>query len=244
VQHDTITEKLEEAHLERQQKEALRKKESTADSGDDKKAPADVEKLCVLVYTHGDERLKTNALLCHVYHHALHDRFHQARDLMLMRCVAFSPQRFFELSLSLTCSLASAIHSHIQDNIQHMDARMQVLFNRAMVQLGLCAFRKGAIYEAHSCLSDICSGKTREYLAQGMSSARFQEKSPEQEKLEKLRQVPFHMHINLDLLDTVHLTTAMLLEIPNMAAHPHDIRPKVYCRSLASLLSSCFCYMR
>lgn len=104
---------------------------------------------------------------------------------------------------------------------------MQVLFNRAMVQLGLCAFRNGLIYEAHSCLADICSGKTREYLAQGMSSSRFQEKNPEQEKLEKLRQVPFHMHINLDLLDTVHFTTAMLLEIPNMAAHPHDIRPKV-----------------
>ncbi len=203
-QHDTITEKLEEAHLERQQKEAQKKKEGVAEAvADDKKSSTDVEKLCVLVYTHGDERLKTNALLCHVYHHALHDRFHQARDLMLM--------------------------SHIQDNIQHMDARMQVLFNRAMVQLGLSAFRRGAIYEAHSCLSDICSGKTREYLAQGMSSARFQEKTPEQEKLEKLRQVPFHMHINLDLLDTVHLTTAMLLEIPNMAAHPHDIRPKVPC---------------
>jgi len=213
--HDTISEKLEEAHLERQ-KEAQKKKEGAAEaSADEKKSTAagvDMEKLCVLIYTYGDERLKTNALLCHVYHHALHDRFHQGRDLMLM--------------------------SHLQDNIQHMDARMQVLFNRAMVQLGLSAFRKGYIYEAHSCLSDICSGKTREYLAQGMSSARFQEKNPEQEKLEKLRQVPFHMHINLDLLDTVHLTTAMLLEIPNMAAHPHDIRPKVISRALRRSLDS------
>jgi len=110
-----------------------------------------------------------------------------------------------------------------------MEARMQVLFNRAMAQLGLCAFRKGHVQEAHACLADICSGKTKEYLAQGMSNARYQEKNPEQEKLEKLRQVPFHMHINLDLLETVHLSTAMLLEIPNMAAHPHDIRPKVLC---------------
>jgi len=210
--HDTISEKLEEAHMERQ-KDA-QKKEGALETGDVEKRPSsgDMEKLSVLIYTHGDERLKTNALLCHVYHHALHDRFHQARDLMLM--------------------------SHIQDNIQHMEARMQVLFNRAMAQLGLCAFRKGHVQEAHACLADICSGKTKEYLAQGMSNARYQEKNPEQEKLEKLRQVPFHMHINLDLLETVHLSTAMLLEIPNMAAHPHDIRPKIISRALRRFLDS------
>ena len=29
-------------------------------------------------------RIRTRAMLCHIYHHALHDRWFQAHDLMLM----------------------------------------------------------------------------------------------------------------------------------------------------------------
>ncbi len=43
------------------------------------------------------------------------------------------------------------------------------------------------------------------------------ERSAEQEKLERRRHVPFHMHINLELMECVYLTSAMLHEIPYMA---------------------------
>ena len=45
-------------------------------------------------------RIRTRSMLCHIYHHALHDRWFQARDLMLM--------------------------SHLQESIQHSDVETQV----------------------------------------------------------------------------------------------------------------------
>ena len=150
---------------------------------------AHLERLCSFIFQHGDERYKTRALLCAVYHHALHDRYYHARDLFLI--------------------------SHIQESIDKAETKTQILYNRALVTLGLAAFRQGLIVKAHDCLSIICSGRVRELLAQGQS--RWHEKDPEQEKAERRRQMPYHMHINPDLLDCCHLTCAMLLELPQMA---------------------------
>ncbi|KYO41055.1 eukaryotic translation initiation factor 3 subunit C-like protein [Alligator mississippiensis] len=162
-----------------------------------------MERLCKFIYARDrTDRIRTCAILCHIYHHALHSRWYAARDLMLM--------------------------SHLQDNIQHADPPVQILYNRTMVQLGICAFRQGLIKDAHNALLDIqSSGRAKELLGQGLLLRSLQERNSEQEKVEKRRQVPFHMHVNLELLECVYLVSAMLLEIPYMAAHELDARRRM-----------------
>lgn len=66
-----------------------------------KTSSAIMDRLCKFIYTRDTtNRIRTQAILSHIYHHALHDRYFEARDLMLM--------------------------SHLQDNIQYSDIPTQV----------------------------------------------------------------------------------------------------------------------
>jgi hypothetical protein len=160
----------------------------------------ELARLAAFLYRHGDSRAKTRAALMHMFHHALHDRFGPARDLLHM--------------------------SKLQDTIGGTDVRVQILFNRVQAQLGIAAFRVGAWAEAHECLAELCgSGHTKELLAQGISQVyRNGERDVVSEREERRRLVPYHMHIPVELVDAVHLTAAMLLEVPNIAAAEHDPR--------------------
>nr|CAI5823990.1 unnamed protein product [Callosobruchus analis] len=174
----------------------------------------EMEKLCKYIYANDKtDRLRTRAILSHIYHHALHDNWFAARDLVLM--------------------------SHLQETIQHSDPSTQILYNRMMAHLGLCAFRHGNIKDAHNCLVDLMmTGKPKELLAQGLLPQRQHERSKEQEKIEKQRQMPFHMHINLELLECVYLVSAMLIEIPYMAAHEFDARRRMISKTFYQQLRS------
>lgn len=75
-------------------------------------------------------------------------------------------------------------------------------------------------------------------LPQGMAMGKFQDKTPEQELLEKRRQMPFHMHISLELLESSCLLAAMLLEVPNMAANPLAARKRIISKSFHRILDT------
>lgn len=178
-------------------------------------ASALIRSLCVQLYkTVGleTERLRTRAMLYHIYHHALRRDYHIARDMFLM--------------------------SHLQDSIGMADAATQILYNRVVVQLGVCAFRVGLIRESQSALQEIfASTRVKELLAQGVSRANPYA-TPEQEKLDRQRQLPFHMHINLELLECIYLVGSMLLEIPNIASanSEADQRRNIISRTFRKML--------
>lgn len=148
--------------------------------------------LCGFIYQNGSERQKVRALLCHVYWLAIHGAYEKARDLMLQ--------------------------SHIQDALHVLDISTQVLYNRALVQVGLAAFRQGYLKETYFALQELCStGRPKELLAQGLVGQKYTEKG-EMDRAERQRLVPYHMQINVEMIDCVFLTVAMLLELPQNAA--------------------------
>lgn len=196
--------------------EVIEQKKGTLEAG--KETSADIlDKFCKYIYSKDNtDRLRTRAILCQIYHNAIHDGWYAARDLMLM--------------------------SHLQDTVHHSDPVTQILYNRTMVQLGLCGFRHGEIRDAHNALLDIqLGGRSKELIAQGLLPQRQHEKilrSSEQEKIEKARQMPFHMHINLEQLECVYLVSAMLIEIPYLAAHEYDARRRMISKSYYQQLRS------
>jgi hypothetical protein len=48
---------------------------SAANTSDNVSSASNLEQLCTYIYQHGSDRQKTRAMLCHIYHHAIHNRF-------------------------------------------------------------------------------------------------------------------------------------------------------------------------
>lgn len=146
-----------------------------------------MDTLAAVLYKQSNAAYRKKAMLCHIYYYAFNNKYFKARDMFLM--------------------------SHLQSSIHTSDPVLQILFNRALVQLGLCAFRNGLITESLQALQEIATSQRHRELL-GQSTQRF---TSQTSVAEKQRVLPFHTHINLELMESVFLTSSLLIEIPQYA---------------------------
>jgi len=171
-----------------------------------------VQSLVDQVSQHCTLKLKVKAILLQSFHHAIHNRYFQAQDLVLK--------------------------SQLAKTIAKQQIQNQIFYNRTAVQIGLAAYRLGLFEECNSVLSEICQNpKLKESLAQGQSNySRLQEKTLEEEIEEKKRFMPPHLQLNLEQLDCVFMVTSMLQEVVNQVENKFTIAKKVISRNFRKLI--------
>lgn len=141
-----------------------------------------------LVFSFGDKVLWDIMNLRDIYHWAIVDNFWKAMDGMV-------------------CFLRE---------VGTVDYIFQFDFNRALAQLGLCAFRAGRIAEAHACLSWLYGGGRVDILL-GQAHTHLPIRDIYQKPgVSGYIQTPHHLHVDLEVLKNVYRICAMLLEFPNM----------------------------
>ena len=148
--------------------------------------------------------MRVKAILLQVFHLALHNNVIVAKDLIKK--------------------------THIGEiiTLQHVDN--QILYNRAIAQIGMAFFRLGRIEQSHEVLVEIFQNpRFRELLAQSINRSHY-EKTAEQELEEKRRLLPAHMSINLQTLESIHFITSMLIEIPMLSENQHSMSRHVISR--------------
>lgn len=147
----------------------------------------------------------------HVYHHSLHGRFYEARDLLLM--------------------------SKIHQKIVNMDKATQILYNRVLVALGISAFQNGLFYESQMCLSELCTyGRIKEATGQRIHSRKNM--TADQKREERKHLLPYHMHIDLEFVEGLHLISAMLLEVPIVTKNHYNIQFKLVSKHFRKIMEN------
>ncbi|KAI3649510.1 hypothetical protein MP228_005142 [Amoeboaphelidium protococcarum] len=168
-----------------------------------------IHQICSSVISHSQDKIRVKVLLQHAYYLALHGKYQQARNLLLS----------FQLG----------------DTISTQELSTQVLFNRVMAQIGIAAFRLGHFQESYNALNDIMGSlKTKDLLAQGTQLSKYLALEQDN-KREKVGVLPFHQHIDLELLEVIQLSVTLLLEIPQMSAQSYELRKRFYSRHFKRL---------
>ncbi|SCU98767.1 LAMI_0F16160g1_1 [Lachancea mirantina] len=160
-----------------------------------------VDTLCEVLSKQRDFTQRKRAALYQVYFYALNSEFERAKNMLLS--------------------------SNIQSSINNADPSLQILFNRVVVQLGLAAFKLCLIDDCHQILNEVStSTHLRDILGQqSLQRAANNSISGSTSSTEQLC-LPFHQHINLDLIDVVFMTCSLLIEVPHMAAFFSGIKVK------------------
>eukprot|EP01130_Rhizamoeba_saxonica_P001619 TRINITY_DN11500_c0_g1_i1.p1 TRINITY_DN11500_c0_g1~~TRINITY_DN11500_c0_g1_i1.p1 ORF type:complete len:806 (-),score=208.03 TRINITY_DN11500_c0_g1_i1:1168-3585(-) len=151
-----------------------------------------VEVLSSKVYKNGDDRFKQKAAFYQIFHLALNNKYYEARDIMLM--------------------------SHIPEKVHRSSKKLQILYNRCLVQIGIAAFRNGYFKDCQYFITDPFSSsvKAKELLGQALTKS-YEGK---EDLSERGRQYPLHMHIPYDLIEVVYYTVCMILETGTKKRNP------------------------
>lgn len=105
----------------------------------------DCKEVLGLLLQKASERTKQKAVLCYCFHVAICGDYKTARDL-------FNQHRF-------------------QENMASLEASTQIVYNRAMVAMGLCAFRLGYIKDAYFAQSALTKQRAARIKASRVFSA-------------------------------------------------------------------------
>ena len=96
-------------------------------------------------------------------------RWYQAKDLMMMSHLqeginlADVPTQV-TIHTNIYCTVLVDHYACVHFSLMYF---FQILYNRSLVQLGMCAFRHGMIKDAHDALMDVqSSGHSKELIAQ------------------------------------------------------------------------------
>lgn len=150
------------------------------------------------------------ACLYLVYNQALHNNFYVARDLLQMSQLTASIYAYGNQTTSAPKILRYDIKT------------TQVLFNRTIARLAISAFANGEWSNCMKILQELYgTRKIKELLAQG-SGQRMDNLTDEELAKETKRRVPTHLHMELEVLESCHLISAMFFEIPMIVNYPND----------------------
>lgn len=155
-----------------------------------------VNSLSDILIKQEDSFLRTRAILCRVFFTALNGNFQAAKDMLLS--------------------------SKVQSNISKSNSSLQILFNRVVVQLGLSAFQASLVEECHQVLNELLASA---HLKEILGQQPLQRINSNVENREE-QCIPYHQHINLDLIDVVFMTCSLLIEIPQMTAFYSGVKVK------------------